>query len=57
MVNNKRTSKHWIYDPKYDVEEFKLEDITEKNFINHLLKLKQYDITFSMISICKTEDS
>lgn len=48
-MSNKRVSKHWEYNPKYDVESFNLEEINKNNLINHLLVMKQSDVTYEVI--------
>lgn len=45
----KRVSKHWTLNPKYNITEFKLEDVNKDNLINHLLVLKQSDVTYSFM--------
>lgn len=49
ITKNKRVSKHWEYDKNITVDEFNLDQINEKNLINHLLVIKQKDITYSTI--------
>ena len=49
MAAEKRTSKMWKINPRLEVTEFNLEDITKDNFINHLLVLKQSDISYSFM--------
>lgn len=44
-----RTSKLWKIDPKSTVDYFDLDAIDNKNFINHLLLLKQSDVSYSLI--------
>jgi hypothetical protein len=66
-MEKKRVSKHWNLNPKINVEKFNLEEVDESNLINHLLKLKQTDITFSFMmnilgnfdgkSLCKQYDT
>lgn len=45
----KRISKHWELNTKIQVESFNLEEINSSNLINHLLLLKQSDVSYSMI--------
>ena len=45
-----RKTTHWDYDPKYDVESFDIDAIDKNNLVNHMLKLKQSDVTNSMIT-------
>ena len=46
---SKRDSKHWDLDPKIKVDSFNLEEINSSNLINHLLVLKQSDISYSFM--------
>lgn len=46
---SKRVSKHWDLDPKIKVDSFNLEEINSSNLINHLLVLKQSDISYSFM--------
>lgn len=66
-MSTKRVSKHWNYDSKNDVDSFNLDDINSSNLINHLLVLKQSDVSYSMMmnlfgsfngkSLCKQYDT
>lgn len=63
----KRVSKHWEANPKILVDHFDINEITKDNLINHLLVLKQSDVSYSMImnlfgsfngkSLCKQYDT
>ena len=66
-MSEKRVSTHWNYNPKFDVDKFNLDDINKDNFINHLLKIKKSDVSYSLImnlfgnfkgkSFCKQYDT
>lgn len=45
----KRISKHWSLNPNLEIETFNSDQITKDNLINHLLIIKQSDISFSLI--------
>lgn len=45
----KRVSKHWKYNPRIKVEEFNRAEINKDNLVNHILVLKQSDISSSLI--------
>ena len=45
---SKRTAKVWKYNPRVDVKQFNIDNINKDNFINHLLLIKQSDITYSL---------
>jgi hypothetical protein len=45
----KRVSKHWTPQPRLEVEKFNIDEIDDKNLINHLLKITHDDITYSTI--------
>jgi hypothetical protein len=49
MASEKRVAKHWDYNPALDVEAFNLDEVNEKNFINHLLKLKETDVSYTFM--------
>lgn len=49
MATKMRVSKHYDYNPRYDVKEFSLKDIDKNNIVNHFLVLKQSDVTYSFI--------
>lgn len=44
----KRVSKHWDYNPKIKVEQFNLDEVNKSNLVNHILVLKQSDISYSL---------
>lgn len=48
-MSEKRISKHWNLNNKIKVESFNIDEINKDNLINHLLVLKQSDITYSVI--------
>ena len=45
----KRISNHWKLNPNITVEKFNLEEINKSNLVNHLLVLKQSDVSYSVI--------
>lgn len=45
----KRISKHWEYNSNITVDYFNLDEINETNLVNHLLVLKQSDISYSFM--------
>ena len=45
----KRVSKHWKYNPRIKVEEFNRAEINKDNLVNHIVVLKQSDISSSLI--------
>ena len=45
----KRVSKHWTPQQGITVEKFDIEEINDKNLINHLLLITHDDITYSVI--------
>lgn len=45
----KRVSKHWNLNPNITVSEFNLDQVNKDNLINHLLVLKQSDVTYSFM--------
>lgn len=46
---NKRVSKHWKLNPNITVENFNLDEVNKDNLINHLLVLKQSDVSYSFM--------
>lgn len=48
-MSAKRVPKRWVYNNKYNITKFDLDDINEANFINHLLVMQQSDFTFSFM--------
>lgn len=46
---DKRVAKTWEYNPKITVESFNIDEITKDNLINHILVMKQSDVTYSTI--------
>ena len=48
-MSEKRVSKHWELNPNIKVETFNAEEINKDNLINHLLVLKQSDVSYSLI--------
>ena len=44
-----RKSKHWNLNPNISVTEFNLDEVNESNLINHLLVLRQPDVTYSFM--------
>lgn len=49
MATTERVSKVWKLNPRINIDTFDQNDINESNFINHLLKLTQHDVTYSLI--------
>lgn len=45
----KRTAKHFTIDSKSNVTEFNLDEINTKNIVNHLLVLKEKDVSYTMM--------
>lgn len=45
----KRISKHWELNNNIKVEEFNLDEINKSNLVNHMIVLKQSDVSYSMI--------
>lgn len=45
----KRISKHWEINNNIKVEEFNLDEINKSNLVNHMIVLKQSDVSYSMI--------
>lgn len=48
-MSEKRVSKYWQVNPKITVEKFNIDEITSDNLINHILVMKQSDVSFSTI--------
>lgn len=48
-MSEKRVSKYWQVNPKIMVEKFNIDEITPDNLINHILVMKQSDVSFSTI--------
>lgn len=52
MASSKRVSKHWELNTNIKVEQFNLDEINKSNLVNHMLLLKQSDVSYSfMMSI------
>lgn len=48
-MSEKRVSKYWQVNPKITVKKFNIDEITSDNLINHILVMKQSDVSFSTI--------
>lgn len=46
---SKRVSNHWNYNSSMKVDKFDLNEINKDNLVNHLLLLKQSDITYTFM--------
>lgn len=67
LTKNVRKSKRWNLNPNITVETFNLDEVNESNLINHLLVLKQSDVSYSLMmnlfgifdgkSLCKQYDT
>ena len=45
----KRISKHWEINNNIKVEEFNLDEINKSNLVNHMIVLKQSDVSYSLM--------